>query len=521
MRRIAAITVLLAGVAALVSLVSGSSAQGSSQQRFDVVFDDARGLIGGQLVKVAGATAGTIEKVSLDQDFKARIQANIDSKFFPFHQDATCTIRPQGLIAENYVECDPGTANSPVLKGSGGHPPTVPVDRTTEPVNLLDLFNIFNLPTRERFMVIADELGIGSSGRGQDFNDILRRANPALGLARQVIGILARQKAQLATIIDATNTIATEGAGNTASLQSFLDHAAAVATETANHRGNLALAINRLPGLLAAAQPSLQELDTVAVQGTPLVQQLGAAAPTLNQVNTDLGPFVAAAKPALAQLSAALKKAIPEIYAITPVVKTLRSYVQKSKANTILMGKLFVNLQRHGFTENFLSGFYYLAALTARFNAAGHIAPTFTIQSPAGGQCSMFSTTPVPGCSAHFGETSTYTPTSAASSAKPEASRRALSLAPAAGRTSSTSAAQAPARPSSPAMGATGQSTLGTLLPGLLQRNQHLAKQLIAKLLQRGAKVDPQAIQQLQSLLTGAGPPSDQSLQSLVGYLLR
>ena len=71
----------------------------------------------------------------------------------------------------------------------------MPVQNTTEPVSLLDLFNIFNLPTRERFTVIINELGIGTAGEGQNFNDILRRANPALALARQVIGILARQKA--------------------------------------------------------------------------------------------------------------------------------------------------------------------------------------------------------------------------------------------------------------------------------------------------------------------------------------
>ncbi len=46
--------------------------------------------------------------------------------------------------------------------------------------------------------MIIDELGIGTAARGQDFNDILRRANPALALARQAISILDRQRAQLA-----------------------------------------------------------------------------------------------------------------------------------------------------------------------------------------------------------------------------------------------------------------------------------------------------------------------------------
>ena len=244
MRRFAAIIVLLGSVGALLAFVFGSSAQGSGTSSFDVIFDDARGLIGGQLVKVAGAQAGTIENVTVTSDFKARIEASIESQFMPFRTNATCTIRPEGLIAENYIDCNPGSPPAPILKGENGLPPTVPIQNTSEPVSLLDLFNIFNVPTRERFAALISELGIGTAGEGQNFNDILRRANPALALARQVIGILARQKAQLATIIDATNTIASDAASHTADVQNFLDRAFALSTLTASHSSNLALALS-------------------------------------------------------------------------------------------------------------------------------------------------------------------------------------------------------------------------------------------------------------------------------------
>ena len=186
MRRLAAISILLGDGrrAARVRVRLGASAQGSRRATFDVIFDDARGLIGGQLVKVAGAQAGTIENVTVTSDFKARIEASIESQFMPFRANATCTIRPEGLIAENYIDCNPGSPPAPVLKSEHGFPPTVPVQNTTEPVSLLDLFNIFNLPTRERFQVIINELGIGTAGEGQNFNDILRRANPALHARR-------------------------------------------------------------------------------------------------------------------------------------------------------------------------------------------------------------------------------------------------------------------------------------------------------------------------------------------------
>ena len=454
MRRILVLTLILAGAGALATLVFGSSAQGSSQSRFDVIFDDARGLVGGQLVKIAGAKAGTIVNVVVTPDFKARIEATIDSRFTPFHQDATCTIRPEGLIAENYVDCDPGTANSPVLQAQGGHPPTVPVTHTTEPVSLLDLFNMFNLPTRQRFMVILDELGIGTAGRGTDFNAILRRANPALALARQAIGILARQKAQLGTIVDATNTIAAQGASHTANVQNFLDRAAALTTITAAHRDALSLAINRLPGLLAAAQPALAQLDVVARDGTPLLQQINTAVPFLNRVNTDLGPFVKVAKPGLAALRTALKKAIPAIRETTPLTVQLRKYTERSLPGTKLFAKLSANLERRGFVENFLSVTYYIAASLARFDSTSHLLSILLI-GPDNGMCGNYSTTPVAACSAHYGYQPAYKPTHAASD---QAAARGGTNAGTASRTGAPAGLPATPNPPAPAASSTAAS---------------------------------------------------------------
>lgn len=409
MRRVAVIALGTAAVAALVVLLGHSSGPSASTARFDVIFDDARGLVGGQLVKVAGARAGSIDTVVLTSGFKARIEASIDRRFMPFHQNATCTIRPEGLIAENYLQCDPGTPGSPVLQPSGGHPPTVPVTQTTEPVSLLDLFNTFNLPTRQRMAVILDELGIATAGRGEDLNQILLRANPTLGLARQAISILTRQRAQLQTLIDSSDTLAAQGAAGRAELQRFLDQGAALSSLTAAHSSALSQSIARLPALLAATKPSLDQLDAVATQGTPLLQQLTAAAPSLDRVASDLGPFAAAAKPGLSKLSAALSQAIPAIRKSTPLIGTIRAYSDRSKASTALAGKLFPNLQRHGFTESFLSVLYYTAASLARFDSTSHILPLFLL-APNNGACASYATTPVQGCSAHYGAQPTYQP---------------------------------------------------------------------------------------------------------------
>jgi len=446
MRRLIAVALLLVTAGALSAALLGASAQGSSSSQIDAIFDDAKGLVGGQVLKIAGAQAGTIDNVVLTKNYKARIEMSVDSRFMPFKQDANCTILAEGLISENYVECDPGSAGSPPLKASGGFPPTVPVNHTSEPVSLLDLFDIFNLPTRERFTVLVNELGIGTAGEGQNINSILLRANPALSLARQVIGILDSQLAQLATAVDATSTVAASLSRNTAGLQNFLTNAATLTETTSAHDSNLALTVNRLPGLLAAAQPALSELNTVAVDGTPLVQQIHASVPSLNRVANDLGPFVAAAKPGLQKLGAALSKAIPAIRDATPLIKEVRSYSHNSLASTKLTGQLFTNLQQKGFVENFLSIFYYLAAAMSRFDATSHMLG-FALLAPNNGTCTLYATTPVAGCSSNFGGASApsiaggsagrkVTPRSSSTGASP--SRPATPRAPSASSTQKT-----------------------------------------------------------------------------------
>jgi phospholipid/cholesterol/gamma-HCH transport system substrate-binding protein len=405
-RRIALIVLALAAaVSGSLALLGGSRARGDSRYTFDAIFDDARGLISGQLIKIAGATAGSIEKVSITPDFKARIQMSVSQRFAPFHVDAHCTIRPQGLIAENYVECDPGSLRAPPLRTVDDQPPTVPVAHTTEPVSLLDLFDIANVPTSERFSIIVNELGIGLSGNGQDFNDIILRAAPALASARRVLSLLDHERAQLGTAIDASDRVVTQLTDHRGDVQRFVEQAAKAATVTADHRTALAASIARLPALLTAAKPALTKVDAVAQTGTPLLARIHAAVPEINKLTSDLGPFARAVAPVLAKLAPVLAEGTRTGNDVRPVVKLISNYARRSLPSTIATGKLFMSLRDHGFAEAFLSAVYYLTAATSRFDSVSH----FSVSVINGNQCSVYVTTPVAGCSARIGGSATAT----------------------------------------------------------------------------------------------------------------
>ena len=184
MRRLIAITLVL--IAVPLVLVFGVAAKdgGGSGYKVRAIFDFVR-AVPGEDVKVAGAKVGSIESLHVTPDNKAAVVLRIDDAgFTPFHANAHCTIRPQSLIGETFAECSPGSSAAPVLpaikQGDGKGEHLLPLSHTSSPVDIDEINDIMREPTRERLALIIDEFGTALAGRGQDLNQAIHRANPAL-----------------------------------------------------------------------------------------------------------------------------------------------------------------------------------------------------------------------------------------------------------------------------------------------------------------------------------------------------
>src|SRR5262245_16646746 len=176
--------VLLAAIVLLATSAGGSS--GGYTVR--AIFDSAANLISGENVKIDGVKVGTVGSVTPTPHAKAAVVLHIDNPGFQdFRADASCTIRPQALIGEKYVDCTPtqprveGTPLPPPLRRiAGGHEGSgqflLPVQNTSSPVDVDLLNDITRLPERQRLTIIINELGAGLASRGSDLNVVLRRA---------------------------------------------------------------------------------------------------------------------------------------------------------------------------------------------------------------------------------------------------------------------------------------------------------------------------------------------------------
>ena len=129
--------VLLAGAAALALGAKNDDSGGS--KTYKLLFDNAFGLTEGGDFKVAGVRAGktTAFKVTKENGRAvAEVTAEVtEPGLADLRRDAHCEIRPQSLIGEYFVDCQPGTSDERIPDDG-----RLPVEQTSSTIPL-DLVN--------------------------------------------------------------------------------------------------------------------------------------------------------------------------------------------------------------------------------------------------------------------------------------------------------------------------------------------------------------------------------------------
>ncbi|MEA2369501.1 MAG: hypothetical protein QOH38_2219 [Thermoleophilaceae bacterium] len=399
MRRLAVIGVLV--VAAVLAVITVGLGGTSGDYRVDAIFDNADYLISGQDVKIAGARVGQVEAVKLTKDRRARIQMRIDPGFAPFRANAECRIRPQSLIGEKFVECQPGDPSAARLGRHGGDAPTVPIEHTHSPVDLDVVFSALRLPLRQRLSIVVNELGSGLAGRPEELNAAIRRANPALQQTNRTLAILDSERHTLGRLIDASDRVVGELARKHRDVAEFIDRAGAVSRTVASRRGDLDLAVHRFPPLLAELEPAARDLTGLATDARPVVRSLGRAAPQVRALLGDFDPLANAARPTLVKLSELAATGRHAVRVSRPVARLLDAVTQRLPAAVRIALPLVRSLRDRNVIEQLGPFSYYGALASSRFDKVSHILPSYQISGP----CQQYAEQPTAGCDAHFAGT--------------------------------------------------------------------------------------------------------------------
>lgn len=418
MRRIAVIAAAVIGVLVVV-IVAGAlsgpgagfpliSSSGGDPYTVRAIFDDASFAVQGEDVRIAGANVGSIQSLGVTPDNRAAVTFVISNHDFePFHADATCAIRPQSLIGEEYVDCTPGTSRAPALarirSGPGAGDYLLPVTRTSSPIDSDIVQDISSDPVRESLAVIIDELGTGLAARGSDLNAVIHRADPALGDTDKVLRILDSQNRVLAQLATNSDAVLAPLARERRRLSDFIIAANRTSVASAARANDIAETFRLFPAFLRQLRPLMADLGTLAGQGTPLMTELGQSASSLGQEFAALTPFAARARTSLIDLGAAARQSQPSLVATLPLAQRLRRLGDAGQPSSANLERLLQSLNTTGGIEQLMGLLFNGAAAGNGFNSLGH----YVRDEPLVSSCTNYATTPVPGCSSNFSGAST------------------------------------------------------------------------------------------------------------------
>jgi phospholipid/cholesterol/gamma-HCH transport system substrate-binding protein len=403
MRRVAVAAAVLIAVGALFTVTTAASTHKRPAYLVRAIFDDASFAVAGEDVRVAGANVGTIQSLGVTDAKRAAVTLAIsDLRFAPFHADATCAIRPQSLIGEQYVDCNPGTSNTQPLPkithgpGTGSH--YLPVTRTSSPIDSDIVQNISTEPVRQSLAVIIDEFGTGLAARGSDLNAVIHRANPALGDTDRVIKILAQQNHTLAQLATDSDTVLAPLARERSHLAGFVTQANTTAVASAQRAADIQKTFQEFPSFLRQLRPLMADLGTLADQGTPLMTSLGQSASAVGQQFANLTPFAAAARKALIDLGASAQKSQPALVATLPLAQRLKKLGSTAVPSAALLDRLTASIQKTGGIQQLMNLLFNGAVAGNGFNSLGH----YVRAEPLVSDCTDYVTRPAPGCSSNF-----------------------------------------------------------------------------------------------------------------------
>jgi virulence factor Mce-like protein len=417
MRRLIAITLVLIAVPLVLVFGVAANDGGGSGYKVRAIFDFVR-AVPGEDVKVAGAKVGSIESLHVTPDNKAAVVLRIDDAgFTPFHTNAHCTIRPQSLIGETFAECSPGSSAAPTLpeikQGDGKGQHLLPLSHTSSPVDIDEINDILREPTRERLALIINEFGTALAGRGQDLNQAIHRANPALRDTDKVLAILAAQNRTLANLAKNSDTVLTPLAARRRQVADFIVQANRTAQATAQVRGAIAAGIKRFPAFLRQLKPTLTDLGALSDEMTPVITDLGRAAPGLNRFTIELGPFAKASIPAVKSLGQAADVGTPALVQALPVAKSLAQIGINADPVSKNLDALQKSLGATGAVNRLMDYIFFQMTAINGFDSVSHYLRAGLILNA----CSTYATKVVaPDCRATFDKTASSSSVSSASS---------------------------------------------------------------------------------------------------------
>ena len=303
MARVAAIVALaVAAAAAGAALLKGASGDYTVRARFQ----NASQLVKGNLVQVSGMRAGSVEGIRLTPDGQAELTLKIDEKYAPLRRGTHATVRQASLsgVANRYVDLRLPGHGEPAIPDGG----TIGQDSTTTAVDLDEIFNTLDEPTRRDLQKVIKGSAALHEDRGRQMNEGLLYLNPSLSASSRLFRELNADSKLLERFVVSSSQLVTDLADRRDDLAGLVDNLATTTNAIGSEQAALAESVGRLPDFMRRANTTFLNLRAALDDLEPLVDDSKPVAKKLRPFLAELRPLAQDARPTFADLSRLIKK---------------------------------------------------------------------------------------------------------------------------------------------------------------------------------------------------------------------
>ncbi len=207
---VGAVTVLVVTVAVFLAYQANQGLPFVPTYKLSAQVPNANTLVPGNEVRVGGIRVGAITTVEPVQGENGSVNAKLDMELNqdidPLPVDSTVTVRSRSALGLKYLELQRGTSEQGFEAGA-----TMPLSAATpEPVEIDQVFNTFDDPTRAAIQVNLTEFGNALAGRGQALNAAIGDLAPLVERLEPVMRNLASRNTDLSGFVRGLSAAAAE-----------------------------------------------------------------------------------------------------------------------------------------------------------------------------------------------------------------------------------------------------------------------------------------------------------------------
>src|SRR4051794_35015565 len=218
---VGAVTVLVVVVAVFLSYQANQGLPFVPTYKLSAELSNADTLVPGNDVRIGGIRGGqikTVEPETVDNapcpndptrrctSQVAKVNMELNQDIDPLPENSTLVVRSKSALGLKYLEIDRGNSSQGFKPGA-----TIPLTAARpEPVEIDQVFNMFDDPTRVAIQQNLLEFGNALAGRGVDLNEAIGQLKPLVQLLNPVMRNLADPNTGLSKFVSALSNTAAE-----------------------------------------------------------------------------------------------------------------------------------------------------------------------------------------------------------------------------------------------------------------------------------------------------------------------